>query len=362
MTRHKNSLTPGWLPVAMGSLPHTDPHKAWQAILKNLAEVPGWPQLPKRAANEGVYRQFAERFPALSVVDGRLCIDRTVDLDQELSELYLAYLEYDLSYARINNERAKALALLIEGHIDVGKPLAIKSQITGPVSFGLSVVDRYQRPILYDKVMADAIAKHLRLKAAYLEQQLDRFASTIITIIEEPYMASFGSQYVSLTRAQVTTMISEVMDGIQGVRGIHCCGNTDWSLILKTPVELLSMDAYDYGRTLTDHAQGLQAFLERGGILCWGIVPAGMAAQNETVPHLVTLLEQHIERLVEQGVNRDLLLTQGMVSPSCGLGSVDIPLAEHILSLTRQVSEEMRHRYIVQEPVVNENSEQEELG
>ena len=42
---------------------------------------------------------------------------------------------------------------------------------------------------------------------------------------------------------------------------------------------------------------------------------------------------------------REALLGAGMVTPSCGLGGLEIPLAERILDLTRDVSAEMQRRY-----------------
>ena len=40
------------------------------------------------------------------------------------------------------------------------------SGVTGPISWGLTIVDQNQRSILYDEVLADAVGKHLQLSLA----------------------------------------------------------------------------------------------------------------------------------------------------------------------------------------------------
>lgn len=341
------SFQPAWLAMALGSLPHTDPAKAWEVTLRGFPQVPGWPQLPRRAYLENMYAQFGERFPGLKIEDERVYVDRHGELDADLERLYLAYLENDLQHGATGSTHAQALALLLEGQVQLPRPpSALKGQVTGPVSWGLTIVDQNQRPILYDDILADAVGKHLRLKAAWQEQQLARLAAQTIMFVDEPYMASFGSAFVSLSRELAHSLLEEVLAGLHGIKGVHCCGNTDWSVLLGTSVDILSLDAYDYAETLALYAEDVERFLARGGILAWGIVPAGAAADVETVDALVKRLQDAIERLAQKGVSHDLLLQRGLVTPSCGLGSLPIPLAERIVSLTALVSAEMRRRYV----------------
>ncbi|MFH1085994.1 MAG: methionine synthase, partial [Chloroflexota bacterium] len=199
---------------------------------------------------------------------------------------------------------------------------------------------------IYDQVLQDAVGKHLRLKAAWQERALRRLAAQTIILLDEPYMASFGSTFIALSRQQVMDLIEEVLAGLHGLKGVHCCGNTDWSLVLSTSVDIISVDAYDYAATLVPHAEAIQRFLQRGGIIAWGIVPAGAAAQSETAASLVERLEAAMDRLAAAGVSREALRAAGLVAPSCSLAALDVPLAESILDLVRAVSVEMRRRYI----------------
>jgi hypothetical protein len=207
------------------------------------------------------------------------------------------------------------------------------------------VLDAARRPILYDEVLADAIARHLHLKARWLEQRLRQACPQTLIAIDEPYLASFGSAYVSLGREQVVALIEEVLSGIEGLSMVHCCGNTDWSLLLETSVDVLSFDAYGYAAQVALYPEELGAFLGRGGMLAWGITPKSDDAYSETVDKLVGRLCAAMRALSDKGIHVDDILCASLISPSCGLGPVSEPLAEHVLDLTTGVASAMRARY-----------------
>jgi len=336
-----------WQATTVGSLPHTDVREAWKIILESVPSIPNWPQLPKRSFQENMYVQFSEGFPGVVVEEERIYVDRTRDLSPELERLYLAYLENNLEYGAISPEYAQGLATLSE-HL-VGRspaPLAVKGQVTGPISWGLAVVDQDRRPVLYDEVLAEAIAKHLRLKAAWQERELRKVCPNTIIFVDEPYMASFGSAFVSISREQVISLIEEVLSGIKGLKGVHCCANTDWSVLLETSIDILNLDAYGYARNLALYPTEVKRFLARGGIIAWGIVPAGEEVHKETAESLVEKLEEAIGLLVEKGVPKDDILNASMITPSCGTGSLSKETAEKVLRLTAEVSRVMRGRYV----------------
>ncbi len=342
-------LDPAWLATTIGSWPLSDPTEAWDWTMKYVPLLPAWPQLTARSYRENMYAQFSERFPGILVnLDTeRTYVDRREDLDRDLERLYLAYLENDVAYGAIGADYAAGLHHLLDspGLLRTA-PLALKGQVTGPVSWGLVVVDENRRPLLYDEAIADAIAKHLRLKASWEENQLRTICSQSIIFVDEPYMSSFGSAFVSLSREQVVMMLEEVFAGIQGLKGIHCCGNTDWSVLLDTSVDILSLDAYEYAESLSLYPEAVAGFLDRGGIIAWGIVPAGPMVESETADTLVKRLHRALDLFVKKGISRDKLLQAGLVTPSCGTGSLDAPTADRVHDLVAQVSAEMRARYV----------------
>ncbi|MCS7286007.1 MAG: methionine synthase [Anaerolineae bacterium] len=336
-----------WQLTTVGSLPHTSAGEAWAIILEKVPVVPNWPQLPRRSFLENMYVQFSEKFPGLvlDLENRRIYVDKTRDLEPELEALYIAYLENKLEHGAISPDYAQGLATAhqyLSGHPVV----AVKGQVTGPVSWGLSVVDQERRPILYDEVLAEAVAKHLRLKAAWQEKELRKISSSTIIFVDEPYMAAFGSAFVPLSREQVISLVEEVLSGIKGLKGVHCCANTDWSILLETSIDILNFDAYGYAENLALYPEEVKRFLERGGIIAWGIVPAGEEINRETPESLVAKLEQAMSLLIKKGIPQEMLINASMITPSCGTGSLSLETAGKVIGMAAEVARRLQDKYL----------------
>jgi methionine synthase II (cobalamin-independent) len=288
-----------------------------------------------------MYVQFSEGFPGIAIQDEQIYADRSQDLSQPLEKLYSAYLEHKLEQYAISPAYAAGLHAFLSQQWKT--PFAVKGQITGPVSFGLAITDEGRRPIIYDEVLADALAKHLRLKAAWQEKVLHTVSTNTIIFIDEPYLASIGSAFVSLPWERAAALLEEVLGGVQGLRGIHCCGNTDWSLLLQAPFDILSFDAYNYGRSLNLYPAEVKSFLERGGVIAWGIVPNDeRALEVETVSSLSQRLDTTMGLLCHKGIDYDMLREQSLLTPSCGLGLLSVEGAAKALELLAGLSKNLR--------------------
>ena len=332
------------LATAVGSMPHTDPKEACSLVSAFLPQIPAWPQLPQRSFLEYMYVQFSEGFPGLVIEEEQIYVDRGEELEEPLEQLYTSYLNSEIEKYALRPDYAAGLHAFLEA--DLGSSFAIKGQVTGPISWGLTVTDQDRRPIIYDDVLADAIAKHLRLKAAWQERKLRAISPNTMIFVDEPYMASLGSAFVSLPREQAIALLEEVFGGISGLKGVHCCGNTDWSLLLGTSLDILNLDAYNYGYTLALYPEQAKAFLERGGVVAWGIVPSDeQELKGETAKSLLDRLEEEIGALDRKGVSFRLVMEQCLVTPSCGLGPISPEGAARALELLAGVSKELRKRY-----------------
>jgi len=342
---NKGPFLPRGLATAIGSLPHTDPEAACALVWRYLPEIPVWPQLPQRSPLENMYAQFSRPFPGVHAGADRVWVDRSGDLTEGLAQLFADAAAGDSQGYALTADYAAGLARFLEaGRRDT--PVAVKGQLTGPVSWGLTVTDQERRSLLYDDTLAEAIAGMLRLQAAWQEQALRAISPRTLLFLDEPYLSAFGSAFVPLSREQAVALITTVLEGISGLRGAHCCGNTDWSLLLDTPLEVLSFDAYNYAVSLSLYPEAVAAFLERGGSIAWGIVPSdGAALAGEDVPSLLARLEAAMALLSAKGIDRERLREQALITPSCGLSSLTIPQAEKALALTAGVSRAFRERY-----------------
>jgi methionine synthase II (cobalamin-independent) len=330
------------LPTAIGSMPHTDPAAACSQVSRFLKDVPAWPQLPKRSFKENMYAQYSEGFPGLVVMEDKVYVDRAQNLDEPLEKLYSAYLDNDVDKYAVSPDYAAGLHRFLA--LKNLTPLAVKGQLTGPVTWGLTVVDSDGKAIIYDDVLGDAVAKFLRLKAGWQEKELRKISPNTIIFVDEPYMASFGSVSVPLSKEKVISLLDQVFAGISGLKGVHCCGNTDWSVLLETSVNIISFDAYNYAQSLSLYPAEIKSFLERNGAIAWGIVPNDEPSLvKETVASLKDRLEEAMAPFTRNGVRFQQLLQQGLLTPSCGLASLaTTDSAAHALELLAQLSARIR--------------------
>ena len=332
------------LPTAIGSMPQTDPKEACSLMAKYLPDLPAWPQLPMRSHLENMYAQFSEGFPGLAIEEDKVYVDHTADFDSQLEQLYNADSEDNTDDYGISAEYAAGLHAFLA--LKEQHPSMVKGQVTGPITWGLCVTDREQRGILYDDLMAEALAKFLRLKAMWQEDFLSQVSPHTVIFVDEPYLTSLGTAFVSVPNEQVTTLLEVVLSGINGLKGIHCCGSTDWSLLLNSSTDILSFDTYNYADSLSCYPAEVKAFLERGGNIAWGIVPnTEEASTAESVASLYDRLGEAMAPFTREGIPFKQLVAQSILTPSCTLASMPAEAAIHTLELLAKLSARMRSKH-----------------
>jgi methionine synthase II (cobalamin-independent) len=304
---------------------------------------------------ENMYVQFSDGFPGVVIEgvdsgarpeDGRIHVDRTKDHSKQLEALYSAYLENKPDQFPISDQYAAGLHRLLS--LDPVSALGVKGHITGPVSWGLTMTDQDRRSIIYDDTLADAAAKLLRLKAAWQEKELKRLNKNTIIFVDEPYMSSFGSAFVSISKDKVVSLLEEVFGGITGAKGVHCCGNTDWSVLLATSLDIINFDAYNYAESLSLYPDEVRAFLDKSGTIAWGIIPVyAESLARETISSLKDRLEEAMAPFTRLGIRFRQLVEQSLLTPSCGLVTLQTPeAAAQALELLVGLSDAMRRRYL----------------
>jgi methionine synthase II (cobalamin-independent) len=112
-------------------------------------------------------------------------------------------------------------------------------------------------------------------------------------------------------------------------------------VLLSTNLNILSFDAYGYFEALSLYPKELRAFLERGGILAWGIVPTSEVILKEDAKSLIKRFKEEVETLSKKGIDQTLL-RRAILTPSCGTASLPVSLAERVCELTAEVSRRLR--------------------
>jgi len=344
-------FNPQCLATAIGSLPHKDPSTACDVILESIPEIPIWPQLPKMDFREEMEIQYSEGIPCVVLDEEkrRMYFDTSRDATNDLEKFYENYMAENLDYFKIS-------ALFSRGIYEMERKLSeknhpylkyFKNQVTGPITAGLGRVDENKRAIYYNEMFRDVIVKATEMKARWLLRKFKFLGCDQICFIDEPILSAFGSYtYVSVLRADILKYLNDVIESIhkeKALAGIHCCGNTEWTILVDAGVDIISFDAYQYGETIGYYPEQIKDFLEKGGSLAWGIVPTSEKINQETSESLVKKLKEVVKNLANKGIDQNLIWEQCLITPSCGTGSLAVELSEKIFHQLSAVSKLLRH-------------------
>ncbi len=328
--------------TGIGSLPFKDPKAACRLVFDSFKSIPFWPQLNNRSFKEHMYCQFSEGLPGI-VIDEK---KRSIYIDSEraasgMEKAYQKYLDHDLNYFRISEPFAAGLYEFIGAFKkEAASARFVKGHVTGPVSFALSVTDENKRSLIYDKDVFDLITKVLAMKARWQIRELKKLSGDVIIFIDEPYLVSIGSSYVNIPMDDVIRSLDEIFSAIKeegALSGVHCCGNTDWPLLLKRGVDILNFDAYNFRNEFFLYHRDIGNFVERGSTIAWGIIPSSSAVDSETPEGIAKRLKDALKALEDKGVDGSKI--SSLVTPSCGLGTLGEEMAGRIAGLTGRVSD-----------------------
>jgi hypothetical protein len=187
----------------------------------------------------------------------------------------------------------------------------------------------------------------MAMKARWMARRLRQVADGALVVLDEPYLCSFGSAFVNVSRQDLIAAIEGAVEAIHSegaLAGLHCCGNTDWSLVLSTALDVINFDAYEFFQGLSLYPGELRAFLRRGGILSWGIVPPSRSGTGLDSRDLLAALDDRIGQLVAKGIDRAALYEQALLTPSCGLGTETVERAERTMDALVELSGLVRER------------------
>lgn len=346
------TVLPRCAAMAVGSLPFENPQKAMECILRRTPEIPAWPQLPRRSFLENMYVQFAEGLPG-SVIDveqQRFFV--TDDPPAEEVGEFLEKLEQDdPALFAISSSRAAGIPALESAIRTLNgqgiHPPYIKGQVTGPVSFGLTVLREDRRSLLFDDTQRELATALLASKARWQQDLLQKWAPSSVPVIvfDEPYMAQLGSAFVNVPPELCYPLLEQCLVQLNCLSGIHICGGADWESVVSLPLDLLSFDAADYLDSVVTQCEAFAAFAYEGGLLAWGAVPNDERVLDLECEDVGRRVLSGAEALAKTGVlSVDEVLSQSFISPACGTGALPVEVAERCFELSFETSDWLRAR------------------
>ncbi|HOC46371.1 MAG: hypothetical protein PHT96_06120 [Syntrophorhabdaceae bacterium] len=324
--------------TGIGSFPFTNIDETIDLIFSTCRSIPFWPQLPKRSLLENMYAPFLEGVPCIVSNEEKNTIYMDTTQTEGIEEFYENVAAENINAFAMSEKYVPGFYRFLERLKEIEEDIEfIKCQATGPFSMGLGLKDENDKPVIYNFAFYDIIKKALNMKAKWMVNAIqNRYHGTdIIIFFDEPYMVSFGSAYISIPREDVIASLNEVIDRIPARRGIHVCGNTDWSIPFQSDLDIVNYDAFSYLDTIFYFNEDLKEFLDRGGWIAPGIVPSSPDVMNETpdsVRDRAALFIEKIAGVISPDMDSILFTT------SCGLGSLTEEEARRAMELLKQLS------------------------
>jgi hypothetical protein len=179
------------------------------------------------------------------------------------------------------------------------------------------------------------------LKAVWLLEQFRPLADHVIVFFDEPSLSAYGSSaFLAVSKNDVIESLDDVISMVAergGIPGVHCCGNTDWGLLMETSVRIINFDAIDYMESMSIYRGQLSDFLARGGALAWGAVPNTDNVVDEETIDVINRIRNGIDLLEKAGVDRALLTEKMLVTPACGCANMTLENCERVYRILAEL-------------------------
>jgi len=332
------------LTTAMAVMPHTDVDRAIEIAL--TMDIPYWPQLPRLNYYEDMYVQAAEHFPGIVLDMEKQTLKFSMDKFIEELEEVMAHFDspemFDIS-PRYSAVYHRFLELDLSG-----RP-AIRGQLEGPVSFGFNVIDQDDRPIIFDDTVRPFMLEFMARRVNVQLDRLKKMNDNAFMFVDEPGLQFLFSAMSGYGDVRAKADMEQFFEMIERPRGIHLCGNPDWDFLLNQDLDILSLDVYTNREVFPTYVSSIKRFLDRGGILAWGIVPTNFEPfESENIASLADQLESVWKQLAGKGVDMDRMLAQSLISPAtcCLINPDKEKTVEKGFAMVKKLSEQLREKWL----------------
>ena len=193
----------------------------------------------------------------------------------------------------------------------------IRGQAIGPVSYGLKITDKNKKPIIYNDEVRQFLFEFIAKKITIQYQELTEANPAAFVWVDEPGLSLIFTAITGYSSERAQEDYAAFLEMIPGPTGVHLCANPDWSFLLNLDLDILSVDILAWGEIFTRYATEIKAFLDRGGIISWGITPTlGEEVEATAVSEMIARLESHWDYLASRGIDKEQLLAQAWLAPA----------------------------------------------
>jgi len=347
--------------TAMGIMPHKDVDRALELALS--LDIPFWPQLPKVSLHEDMYIQASQNFPGIAIdFDKERLVFNTARFEQELDD-YFVKMDLPETFA-LTAEYSVVFHKFLSKELQGYK--AVRGQVTGPVSFGLKVLDEDLKPIIYNEEVRSILFDFIQRKVNIQYQELRKKNSNAFVWVDEPGLGYVFSGFSGYNEQHAREDYHRFVDGLEGPKGLHLCAEVNLPYLLELGIEILSFDAYQIEFMPKEYAASVAEFIKSGGVISWGIIPTESTTLAPQTPETLAVILSGYWEVISQntGLPLEQIAEQALVAPArcclsdlgqvntsgktaseCQVSSVEEGLVEKAFAFLPELSQILRDKY-----------------
>lgn len=338
--------TTGYLHV--GDLPYESIKSVTAMEAKLYKDIPFLACLPKISICESLEERTLINIPGI-FKDGNKIVLKTgfLKYNEDISYLNKAC----NNYKTVNLEEYACEDLFLEKFCQIIKkfksPYACVN-ILGPFTVSQILRTGAKEQALVDKNYKKLFTQAVCVKGFWAICKIKEYCPDTIPIIilEEPMFNQFGMlkrEDEDVTAENVTKMFEIVVSKLKSAGamvGIQCMDKCDWSIPIKSGVDLISYDAYNNPNNLCIYSEIVTSFLQKGGLINWGIVPTVSETfiKGLTVEYLYNRLMSTMNGVALAGVPINLLQNSALVSLNGSTSHLPVFFAEKAIIMVAQLA------------------------
>ncbi len=337
---------PEFAATMMGAVPYRDIDYATDVIIKNFPEAPRIPIMTMSI------RWVLEGIPCVEIdrEKKRIHMVPPEEREEDVLAFYESVENDTLDHFAVSQERTPSFVRTLEKVKEL-QSSALKwlaFQIPGPVVIGDSIKQVNGSPVIHHETLRDMLTKGINMRSRWMEKKIREMLPGVEVICDhpEPSLVSFTSAGGSGSRNELIQTLQQGFENFSGLSWLHCCANIDWTLLTEAEVDIINFDAYQFSDKAALYAKEFDQFLDKGGMIGWGIVPV-MAdlLENESVSTLLERLEKGIQYFTKGGIDEEKLARASWVLPSCETVLLTNDQSDRVFEMTREISERMKEKY-----------------
>ncbi|MFM8381671.1 MAG: hypothetical protein ACKOA6_06690, partial [Actinomycetota bacterium] len=188
------------------------------------------------------------------------------------------------------------------------------------------------------EVATSTVRSHVAAIHALVRHELPQCPQVVF--IDEPDLSPLMDESFPIAPETAVDLMSGALAIVESgaTMGLHSCGSVDPAILSATGPAVLSLPV---SQKLVAHAGAIGTFLDRGGVIAWGVVPTHgpvMASAERSWKKLGALWCD----LVQAGCDAMRLRQQSLLTPACGLANHTETTAEIVHAQVRDIGERVR--------------------